>query len=168
MAKTLSRSARAVWLTVHLVGMVGWIGVLAAALALDLGLATWPVDSTAVSQLNRLVHAVQWGVLVPSALVTVLSGYVLTTPYRARCPRWLSLKVYLATGVVAIGSVVLASHTSNPAYTGPARTAGVVVLLTALVLSVTRPNGSRPTRVTSSVGITPARPVNTGAGRHRK
>jgi len=168
MTRPLGRGRRAIWLTVHLIGMVGWMGVLAAALALDLGLATWPVDAPALGALNNLMHTVQWAVLIPCAAATVGSGAVLARPYQARgCPRWLVAKIWLVAAVVVLGAVVVGSHTSMREYLDPARTAGLVALLGALVLSVTRPNGQRPGRVTATVGIRTRTPASTG-GRHRK
>jgi hypothetical protein len=149
---------------VHLLGAMGWIGVLVGSLALMLGLATWPVDAAATTSLNRLIHAVSWGFLLPCGAATIISGYLLARPYRAHCPRWLAAKVYLTTAVAVLGGVILINEPRVTAYLAPARTAGLLALVAVVVLSVTRPNGRRPVRGTTiATTITPE-----PGGRHRK
>lgn len=167
MSRPLNRGRRSIWLTMHLLGVVGWIGVLAGSLALMLGLATWPVDAAAVDSLNRLIRTVTWWFLLPCVATTVGSGFLLTRPYRTHCPRWLMIKVYLATAVMILGAIVLITDPARTAYLAPARTAGLLALLTALVLSVTRPNGRRSIRVNPVVVVTSSA-ARESAGRHRK
>lgn len=137
MTRPLGRRAHALWLTVHLVGMAGWIGALVVVLAL----------SWSSGPVSRLAGVVQWEVLAPCALATVGSGLALTRPYRSRCPRWLELKVYLASAAVLAGAVVLALHATNRAYTVPVHAGGVLVLLCAVALSVIRPTGRTSTAI---------------------
>lgn len=149
--RPLSRGQRSIWLTVHILCAVSWIGWLMASLALGIGLATWPVDASAVGSLNRLIRAVTQWVLIPSVAGSLVSGSVLARAYRRAPPRWLLAKLYLTLSVVALGALVTLSRVSAPAYTAPARTGGLLILLSVVVLSVMRPNGRRARRSATSV-----------------
>lgn len=159
-----SRGHRATWLTVHLLSAVGWVSAVGGSLALGMGITAWPVDVHAVDSLNRLIAVVTWWVTVPCALACVTSGTVLASSYRRfGWPYWLTCKAFLAAAVIALGTVILTAHAHTSAYLSPARTAGLLALLTALALSAIRPGGRRSARVSP----TPI-PATPGGGRHRK
>jgi hypothetical protein len=141
-----SRRARGIWLTIHLLGMVGWIGVVAGALALDLGLAVRPVDAAAISSINQLLAVLTCWVLEPCVAATAISGFALAQIYRTGWPRWLRCKMVLVALVTAVGAALLASGATERIYTAPARLAGVLLLCSVLALSVIRPDGRKPSR----------------------
>jgi hypothetical protein len=142
----VNRRQRCIWLTIHLLGMVGWIGVVAGALALDLGMATWPMNATAVASINQLLVIVTCWVLEPCVAATAISGFVLAQIYHPRWPVWLRYKMVLVALVVTVGAVLLLSGVDQRIYTTPARLGGLLLLCTALVISVIRPEGRTAAR----------------------
>jgi hypothetical protein len=142
----VNRRQRSIWLTIHLLGMVGWIGVVAGALALDLGLLAWPVDAAAIASINQLLAVLTCWVLEPCVAATAISGFVLAQIYRTEWPSWLRWKMVLVATVAAVGAVLLASGATERIYTAPARLAGVLLLCSVLALSVIRPDGRKPSR----------------------
>jgi uncharacterized membrane protein len=166
--RPLGRGRRAIWLTVHVLAAVSWIAAVMGSLGLGIGLATWPVDAAAVNSLNHLITRVTWTITIPSALVTVATGWPLSHAYRRRqrAPHWLTLKAYLTGLVFVLGAILLASGTSVAAYLGPARTAGFLALVAALALSVMRPDCRKATRGTTVGSPQPASTAPAG-GRHR-
>ena len=163
-----SRGQRSAWLTVHLFGAVGWVGAVAGSLALGMGITAWPVDAHAVAALNHLIAVVTWWVTVPCALACVASGVVLAQTYRRLgWPVWLTCKAYLAAMVITLGTIILATQAQTPAYLGPARTAGLLALCTALALSAIRPGNRRTVRVSPPPRHSlSARPAVGTASRH--
>lgn len=163
-----TRGQRAAWLTVHLVGAVSWVAAVAGSLALGIGLAVWPVDKSAVFALNRMITVATWWVTIPSAIITVVTGWGLSYSWRRfGWPQWIAVKGWLAMAVLALGSIVLYTHPSSAIPLSAARTTGLLALCMALVLSVTRPDCRRPARVMSARSS--GELVTAGAvGRHRK
>ena len=151
---TLTPRLRRTLLLAHIASSVGWLGAVAAYIALDLTAVTSEDE-----QLVRAAHlamevTVQW-VIVPLALTTVVIGVLtaLGTPWGLLRHYWVVVKLLLtllATAVLlaetrTIGSLADAARTvADPRELPgslPHSVGGLIVLLLVLVLSVYKPKG---------------------------
>jgi hypothetical protein len=156
---TMTSRLRKLTLTAHVTFSVGWLGAVAAYLALALvGLTTR--DSELASATYRAMEVIGLGIIVPCSIAALLSGLVqsLGTEWGLFRYYWIVAKLALT----AVGTAVLLLHV--PAVTRMARLAvsaslaagdfaglrmqlvvhavgGLLVLLTATTLSVYKPWG---------------------------
>lgn len=151
---TMSPRLRKTVLTVHVATSVGWLGAVAAYLALDVT-ATLGDDAAVVRGSYLAMGVLVSYVIVPLALVTVLIGIVnaLGTPWGLLRHYWVLVKLLLtiaATAVLlieapAVGHLAAtAADASDPAAlpgTLLHSVGGTVVLALILVISVFKPPG---------------------------
>jgi hypothetical protein len=148
-------------LTVHLIASVGWIGAVAAYLALDLTAAT----SQAAPTLRAAYVAMDLTarlVIVPLALATLLTGLVMSlgTKWGLFQHYWTVISLVLttlATVVLLVETRTISAYAgmaANPATSGDALRAlgstlvhsigGLVILLVNMWLNVYKPQGLTP------------------------
>lgn len=157
----LSPPLRKAALAVHLAVSVGWVGAVAAYLALDLA-ATTSADAATLRAAYLGMALIVSSVIVPLAFATLVTGLVVSLGTKWGLVRHWWVLVSLALTVFA--SVVLVVETGTiAAYAGvaadPATTAvelrglgstvvhsigGSVVLLVVLLLNVYKPPGLTP------------------------
>lgn len=158
----MSPTLRKLLLTTHIVFSVGWLGTVAAYLALALvGLAN--PETQIVRAVYISMGLLGWYVIIPFSLITWLTGLVqaLGTPWGLFRHWWISAKFVLTTGSIAvlfvhIQAVTLMSNlaaNTNLSATDfrPLRVqlvlhpaGGLLVLLAAAALSVYKPWGMTP------------------------
>ncbi|GAA3276840.1 DUF2269 domain-containing protein [Dactylosporangium vinaceum] len=149
--------ARKLMLVLHVGASVGWLGAVAASLALGvLGLAT--ADPSRARGVYLVLEPVGWWTLVPLSLASLLTGIVqsLGTPWGLVRHYWVLCKLLMnlvATGVLLLYMqtlTMLADLAADPDTSlAQLRTASPVVhaaaaiglLLVALALSVYKPRG---------------------------
>ena len=144
----------------HVVSSVGWLGAVAAFLAL--AVAALSADDTTMRALYVAMEVLGWAVLVPLAVASLTSGVVqsLVTPWGLARHWWVLIKL----GLTVVATVVLLAYTGTLGYladeavrpgahagghsavlpsTSPVlhSAAALVVLLAAAVLSVYKPKG---------------------------
>ena len=144
-------------LVVHVATSVGWLGALAAYLALDITVVTNADVLTVRSTYVAMSLVVRYAI-VPLALASVLVGIInaLGTPWGLFRHYWIVVKLVLtvvAAGVLLIEArsidvlADIATTTSDPRQLGgslPHSIGGTIILLTTLVLSVFKPRGLTP------------------------
>jgi hypothetical protein len=144
-------------LVLHVAASVGWFGALVAYLALDITAAA-STDIATVRSLYVAMAVIARHAIVPLALAAVLIGIIngLGTPWGLFRHYWVLVKLVItlvATGVLLteVGSVTSLANMARSA--GDHRPAGgtlihsiggLIVLATALVLSVFKPRGLTP------------------------
>lgn len=157
----LSPPLRKLTLAVHLATSVGWIGAVAAYLALDLTAATSD-DHVALQAAYLGMGAIAGSVIVPLALAALLTGIIVSLGTKWGLLRhwWVVVSLVLtlfATGVLVVetGTIgayaaVAADPTSTDAeLRGLGSTllhsvGGTLVLLIVLVMNVYKPPGLTP------------------------
>ena len=150
----MSPAARKVVLTTHVVSSVGWLGAVLAYIALDVGAVT----SGDVQTVRAAYIAMELTVLyaiVPLALASLIIGIInaLGTPWGLFRHDWVLAKLVLtlfATAVLLIETRTI-SYMADVAASGADprdmpgslvhSVGGLVVLLTATILSVYKPKG---------------------------
>lgn len=154
---TMPRRLRKLVLTVHVTVSVGWLGAIAAFLALALVGLTHE-DPVAVRGVYLVMEPTAWLVLVPLAVASLLTGVLqsLGSPWGLLRHYWVVLKL----GITAVSTLVLLTYMDtfaamaataadpgsalgavrNPS---PAVHAGaaLVLLISAATLSVVKPRG---------------------------
>lgn len=152
----LRRPARRVWLTLHVGVSVGWLGLSLAMAAL--AIAGSVADDHAVRHgAYELMHVFDLGIVIPSVVLTVISGLVVSlgTPWGLVRHRWVVLKlvISLVIPITAAGQKTwieqLQERTRDPAGQpgglGLALTVTTIcymaLLWVAVVLSVYKPGG---------------------------
>ncbi len=151
---TLPPRLRKAVLTAHVATSVGWLGAVAAYLALDV-VATTGRDVAAVRAAYPAMDVIARFVIVPLALASVLVGILnaLGTPWGLLRHYWVLAKLLLTLAATA----VLLVETRTIGHLADAATAGgdprdlpgtlvhsiggLVVLLVATMLSVVKPRG---------------------------
>jgi hypothetical protein len=152
----MQTGARRALLTIHIVVSVGWIGAVAAFLALNIVALT--TDSAELSRsMYAAMNVTGLYVIVPSSLLTVITGIVqgLWTQWGLLQHRWVLTK--LVIGVLATIALLLhqftavstaahhALHGMDPRPFGVQLVAdasvAIVLLLVATILSVFKPWG---------------------------
>lgn len=151
---------RKLTLTVHVTCSVGWVGAVAASLALGIAGLTSP-DEQAVRAAYLMLEISGWAVLVPLGLASLLTGLIqsLGTTWGLFRHHWILFK--LAITIVATGILLLYMQTlgnladlaARPPSTGAGldqlrtptavahATGGLLLLLVATALSVYKPRG---------------------------
>ncbi|RBY95038.1 hypothetical protein DQ244_05110 [Blastococcus sp. TBT05-19] len=150
---------RKVALTLHVTTSVGWLGAVAAFLALAVTGLTADGDATARGAYVA-ADVITWAVIVPLALASLVTGVVqsVATPWGLLRHYWVVVKLVLT--LVATGLLLL--HTQPIGHLGAVAAAGepltadldgmrgqllfdavaaLVVLLGATVLAVVKPRG---------------------------
>jgi hypothetical protein len=68
----MSRTARNLWLTLHIVCSVGWLGAVLASLALGIAAVVASVDTARSAYVS--LELIGWWILVPLSLASLASG----------------------------------------------------------------------------------------------
>jgi len=145
---------RKVVLTVHITTSVGWLGAVVAYLALDVAAVTGQ-DVQLVRGAYLAMAVLAGYVIVPMALASVLVGVVnaLGTSWGLFRQYWVVIKLLLtvAATVVLLVETPTIGYLAQMAASGadpralpgtlPHSVGGLVVLLTATILSVVKPRG---------------------------
>lgn len=153
----MSPALRKVVLTAHIMTSVGWLGAVVAYLALDV-VAVTSRDVQLVRATYLAMELTVTDAIVPLALASVSIGIVnaLGTPWGLFRHYWVVVKLLLtsvATTVLLIETQTIGSLAQTAASGADPRElpgtlahsiGGLVVLLTALILSVYKPRGVTP------------------------
>ncbi|MCO1658543.1 DUF2269 domain-containing protein [Pseudonocardia humida] len=151
---TMPPRLRKAVLTAHVTTSVGWMGAVAAYLALDITAVTGD-DVPAVRSAYLAMETTAWYAIAPLALAAVLIGVVnaLGTPWGLFRHHWVVAKLLLtlvATAVLlvqtrTISALARAATTSADPRELPGSmvhsVGGLVVLLAVVVLSIYKPRG---------------------------
>lgn len=155
---TLSPGLRKLTLAAHLTFSVGWVGAVAAYLALDVAAAT-SKDAQTLRAAYLGMESIARYVIVPLAVASLLSGLVMSlgTKWGLFRHYWVLISLVLtliATAILLVETRVirsLADMAADPATSGEHLRAmpstlvhsvgGTVVLLVILVLNVYKPQG---------------------------
>jgi len=159
---TMTPRLRKFLLTAHITASIGWFGAVAAFLALAIAGLT-SQDAQQVRAAYLAMRLSTWFVIVPLALVSLLSGVVSSLGTRWGLFRWYWLLVKLL--ITLFATLVLLVHTepidllarvaaettvfsaelrSRQLQMVIASAAGLLVLLLATALSVYKPRGMTP------------------------
>lgn len=148
-------------LSVHVASSVGWMGALAAYLALDVTVAT-SADAGVLRAAYVAMGLVAWYAIVPLALAAWVTGLLVSlgTTWGLFRHYWVILSLVLTTLAVVVLLVemrvvdALAAAAGDPATTDaelralpstlPHSVGGMVVLAVVLVLNVYKPRGVTP------------------------
>ncbi|MBG0566653.1 DUF2269 domain-containing protein [Actinoplanes aureus] len=148
-------------LVLHIATSVGWLGVVAASVALA-GLAITTDDPRSVAAVYLILEPLGWTLLVPFGLASLVTGVTqsLITVWGLVRHYWVLIKLLLNLFAVAVlllymrtlevladaGRAALNDGLPMPANASPLiHAAGaVVLLLVAVVLSVYKPRGLTP------------------------
>jgi hypothetical protein len=150
----MSPGLRKLVLTAHVTTSVGWVGAVAAYLALDVTAVTSD-DVQVVRSAHLAMETTAWYVIVPLALAAVLIGVVnaLGTAWGLFHHHWVVAKLLLtlvATGVLLLEAPTISAMARAAATGADPRelpgslvhsVGGLVVLLAVSVLSVYKPRG---------------------------
>lgn len=147
---------RTTGLALHVITSVGWLGAVAAFLALSV---TGALSSNAglVSSVDIAMRVVTWWLIVPLALLSPLTGLVqsLITPWGLVRHYWVIVKLVMTLPATAIlllhtgpiGQIAEAAGAFDGSIAGLRRqmlyasVAAIVVLVTATLLSFYKPRG---------------------------
>jgi hypothetical protein len=131
----LPRRVRQIWMILHVVCSVGWLGVLVASLALCLT-ATGTDDPTRAAALDTAVATLSDTFVLPGTLLVLLTGVILGVG-----TKWGLVKFYWVLGKLLIALVLLV--VANIGFEETATGYGLLTLLTSLatVLSILKPWG---------------------------
>lgn len=158
---TMTPRLRKFALAVHITSSVGWLGTVAAYIALDVAVAT-SQDAQLVRAAYLAMELTAWYVIVPLAFASLLTGIVqsLGTPWGLFRHYWVLISLLLtvlATIVLVIETQtisILANMAADPATSdGNLRAmgstlvhsiGGAVVLSVVLGLNVYKPRGLTP------------------------
>jgi hypothetical protein len=152
---TMSPPVRKAMLAVHIASSVGWLGAIAAYIALNV-----PVIAGADEQLVRAAHLmmqpVAWYAVVPLAVTSLVTGIVqsLGTPWGLFRHYWVLISLFVTVFATVILLLHLAAVDSLAARAADPSTdvgtlngdlfhsvGGLVVLLVPLVLNLYKPRG---------------------------
>jgi hypothetical protein len=159
---TLETGLLKLLLTAHVTASVGWIGAVAAFLAVALaGLVSEDPRMAAAAYLT--LEPIGWQVIVPLSLASLLTGVIqsLATSWGLFRHYWVLIKLILTVGstlvllvhmqpVAVLADAAAFGHLSEPHLQGMRiqlvadAAAAIVVLLIATVLSVYKPQGLTP------------------------
>jgi hypothetical protein len=141
-------------LVAHIAASVGWIGAIAASLALAV-VAFVTTDPAVAAAVYRVLEPLGWAALVPFSFAALITGVIqsLVSPWGLIRHYWVLLKLVLnvfAVAVLLLYMQTLAGLARAAAGGGAAvpslspvvhAAAAIVLLLIALVLSVYKPRG---------------------------
>lgn len=148
-------------LAAHIAVSVGWVGAVAAYLALDVTVATCQ-DARTLRAAYLAMALIASNVIVPSSLATVLTGLVMALGTRWGLVRHYWVVISFLLTVLAVIVLLaemrtvgyLAAVAADPATAGdelralpgtlPHSVGGLLVLLVILVLNVYKPQGLTP------------------------
>jgi hypothetical protein len=155
---TMTPSLRKFALTAHIISSVGWLGAVAAYIALDVAVVTSQHAQT-LRAAYIAMELITWRALVPLALTSLLTGLVMSlgTPWGLFRHYWVLFKLLLTI----LATVVLLKHTEVINYKAGVAAdpttsigdlsalggsllhsvGGLVVLLLIMILSVYKPRG---------------------------
>ena len=147
-------TVRKIVLTVHVATAVGWLGAVAAYLALDVA-ATVSTDVDLVRAAYAAMEIVTSAAIIPLAIASLVVGTVnaLGTPWGLLRHYWVVTKLLLtaiATVVLLVESRTIseladaASEAADPRHlpgTLPHSVGGLVILLAITILSTVKPRG---------------------------
>ena len=152
----LSRRARRIALTTHVVASVGWLGAVAATLVLALAGLTGS-DAQTVRAVYPALEVIGWYALVPLSIASLLSGLVISLAGKWGLLQhyWVvtKLAINLVAGVVLLlymqTLAALAETAGSAAELSAVRSsspvlhaaAALLLLLAAAILSVFKPAG---------------------------
>ncbi|MCL9761765.1 hypothetical protein [Frankia sp. AiPa1] len=154
----LRKPLRTALVTAHVIVSVGWNGVAFAQLVLA---STAAADPGLRPAAYELMHVIDRTLDIPLALLTLISGVVLSTKTRWGLLRhwWVAAKLTITVVAVISGGAVIrtlivsASHASATSSTGyPAQAVALIVcgtlmnllFITATILSIAKPWGRTP------------------------
>ncbi|WP_437287236.1 hypothetical protein [Sorangium sp. So ce406] len=159
---TMTPPLRKLALTAHVASSVGWLGSVAAFLALAIAGVTRG-DAPTVRGAYVAMDLITWSVIVPLSLASLVTGLIqsLGTPWGLLRHYWVAFKLLLtvvATGVLLLHTrpiQVVASAAAEAALAGgdlrrlriqlvADAAAALAVLLVATALSVYKPRGVTP------------------------
>jgi len=161
MAYTMPQRVRKLTLTAHLAVSVGWIGAVAAYLALDVTTVT-SQDTQTLRAAYLAMEVIAFDVIVPLALASLLTGLVMALGTRWGLFRhyWVLISFLLTIAAIVVLLVEtqtisdLARVAADPTTSETDLRAlpstllhsagGLVVLLMVLVLNVCKPQGLTP------------------------
>ncbi|GIE36272.1 hypothetical protein Ait01nite_093170 [Actinoplanes italicus] len=170
---TLPAGLRRAGLVLHIAASVGWLGAVAASLAMA-GLAVTADDPRMANAVYLLLDPLGWYVLVPFGIASLVTGVTqsLITVWGLVRHYWVVIKLVLTALAVAVLLLytstlgALAAAATAAAHGGPPVTAtasplvhaagAAILLLVALALSVYKPRGLTP------IGHRRRRPAATG------
>ncbi len=142
-------------LVAHIAASVGWLGAIAASLALAV-VALVTTDPAVIGAVYRVLEPLGWVALVPFSLAALATGVIqsLVSSWGLIRHYWVLAKLVLNVFAVAVlllymqtlaglaRSAAAAGETVRPSLSpGLHAAAAVVLLLIALVLSVYKPRG---------------------------
>jgi hypothetical protein len=155
---TMPPGLRKFALATHLTLSVGWIGAVAAYLALDVAAATGQ-DAQSLRAAYLGMELIARSVIVPLALASLLTGLVMSLGTRWGLLRYYWVLISLLLTIIATVVLLVETQTisyfadtaANPTTSGdelralgstlPHSVGGTVVLLVILVLNVYKPQG---------------------------
>lgn len=154
----LRKPLRTALLTLHIIVSVGWNGVAFCQLVLA---STAAIDPDLRHPAYELMHVIDRTLNIPLALLTLITGVVLSVKTRWGLLRhwWIVVKLSITVVAVISGGAVIrtlivasAKHSATAAAGYPAQTVALVVcgtvmnllFITATVLSTTKPWGRTP------------------------
>lgn len=161
MTYTMSQRVRKFALATHITALVGWVGAVAAYLALDVTVMT-SQDAQILRAAYLAMEVIALNVIVPLALATLLTGLVMALGTRWGLFRhyWVLISFLLTVFAVVVllvetqtisqlASVAADPTTSNAELRALPSTllhsgVGLVILLMILVLNVYQPRGLTP------------------------
>lgn len=161
MTYTMSQRVRKAAFTTHITVSVGWVGAVAAYLALDVTTVTSQKAQT-LRAAYLAMELIAWYVIVPLAIATLLTGLVMALGTRWGLFRhyWVVISLVLTVFAVVVLLVEtqtisqLASVAADPTTSSAELRAlpstllhsglGFVVLFVVLVLNVYKPRGLTP------------------------
>lgn len=157
--RTLGRTARRVWVFVHVAVSVGWMGAGAANLVLAASALRSPDGAIPAVVAYRAIHTLDTWLVIPAAFAALISGVVLSlgTVWGLVRHWWVLVKLVLTVAVIVfatlgIGVWVEWSLIDTPAL-GPGphavrlvvgAAANLVAFVTMIALSVWKPRGVTP------------------------
>lgn len=158
---TMSPRTRTFALIIHVVSSVGWIGAVAAYIALDVTAAT-SLEADTLRAAYLMMALITWYVIVPSAFASLLTGIIMSLGTRWGLFRhyWVLISLLLtilATVVLLLETRIIRAYAemaADPATSSDQLRAlgntlvhsvgGTVVLLVILVLNMVKPRGMTP------------------------
>ncbi len=158
---TMTPRLRKVALTAHVATSVGWMGAVAAYIALDIAAATRQ-DTQTLRAAYLAMELIAWYVIVPLAFASLLGGLVMSlgTKWGLFRHYWVLISLLLtiiATGVLLVETRTIsyfADIAADPTTSGDDLRAlgntlvhsvgGTIVLFVILVLNVYKPRGLTP------------------------
>lgn len=152
----MTPAIRKVALTVHIATSVGWLGSIAAYLALNVPALT-SSDAATVRGAYLMMESVIWSAILPLAVISLLTGIIqsLGTPWGLFRHYWVLISfilTVLSTAVLVLhvrdvdqlADLAANPKTDLPSLGGdlPHTVGGLLVLLAVMVLNIYKPRGA--------------------------